>query len=233
MGHYLVVAIQHSSGHLGAGMLIAPSTKAAYARDQTGFRRAVPLAHRTAMAAAAVLLICFAVRSGRTWKFWGNLSHNSPGTWLCMAGDLRSGLFYRPLYSGVGYGGTRYAHCWLGGNRGFFEDGNRAGRQRVSGGCSRRWLRCRAVLAIISPCGRRRRSRWRWHFLPAAMCADDCAGHQGRSAAGGSCLWGLTAVVRADRRDNFPRLCGGRYLLRLRAGREDYTSSGWCRRFYG
>jgi hypothetical protein len=62
-----------------------------------------------AIAAAVLLLICIGARSFASWKYWGDLDHNSPGTWLCMAMDARDGVLYRPVESNLGYGGTRYA----------------------------------------------------------------------------------------------------------------------------
>jgi hypothetical protein len=59
--------------------------------------------------AAAVLLVSVGVRSVASWKHDGDLDHNSPGTWLCMAVDARDGMLYRPVVSEIGYGGTRYA----------------------------------------------------------------------------------------------------------------------------
>ncbi len=58
---------------------------------------------------AILLVISIAGRSVASWKYWGDLDHNSPGTWLCMAADARDGLLYRPIVSDIGYGGTRYA----------------------------------------------------------------------------------------------------------------------------
>jgi hypothetical protein len=62
-----------------------------------------------AIAAAIVLAISIGGRSVAAWKYWGDLDHNSPGTWLCMAADVRDGMLYRPIVSDLGYGGTRYA----------------------------------------------------------------------------------------------------------------------------
>jgi hypothetical protein len=42
-----------------------------------------------------------------TWLTYGPMDHTS-GTWTAMALDLRYGTFYRPIVSGLGYGGTRY-----------------------------------------------------------------------------------------------------------------------------
>ena len=62
-----------------------------------------------AIAVAAVLFVSISARSAAAWKYWGDLDHNSPGTWLCMAADARDGVLYRPIVSEIGYGGTRYA----------------------------------------------------------------------------------------------------------------------------
>jgi hypothetical protein len=70
----------------------------------------VPRLIRVAVIAAAILLfISISARSAAAWKYWGDLNHNSPGTWLCMAADASDGILYRPIVSEIGYGGTRYA----------------------------------------------------------------------------------------------------------------------------
>ncbi|HEY1921720.1 MAG TPA: glycosyltransferase family 39 protein [Tepidisphaeraceae bacterium] len=72
-------------------------------------RNVPPLLSRAAILTAAILVICIGARSVASWKYWGDLDHNSPGTWLCMAADARDGVLYRPIISELGYGGTRYA----------------------------------------------------------------------------------------------------------------------------
>ncbi len=64
---------------------------------------------RALIAVAALLVVSVGARSIASWKYWGDLDHNSPGTWLCMAADARDGVLYRPIISDMGYGGTRYA----------------------------------------------------------------------------------------------------------------------------
>jgi hypothetical protein len=65
--------------------------------------------HRTTAAVALALFLAITARSVVSWKYWGDLDHNSPGTWLCMAADARAGVLYRPVLSDLGYGGARYA----------------------------------------------------------------------------------------------------------------------------
>lgn len=58
---------------------------------------------------AAVALIVF-LTAVRAWVSWSNdawINHPA-GTVIAMAADLKAGVFYRPLYDNVGYGGTRY-----------------------------------------------------------------------------------------------------------------------------
>jgi hypothetical protein len=73
-------------------------------------KRDIPrLLSRAAIIVAVLLALSVAGRSVAAWKYWGDLDHNSPGTWLCMAADARDGVLYRPIESDMGYGGTRYA----------------------------------------------------------------------------------------------------------------------------
>jgi len=58
-------------------------------------------------AAVAVIILIAVIRA---WYCWGsNAWVNHPaGVLIAMAGDLKNGVFYRPLYGPEGYGGTRY-----------------------------------------------------------------------------------------------------------------------------
>ncbi len=49
-----------------------------------------------------------ALRVSACWLTDAHLYH-SAGVWFALADDLRHGVFYRPLYGPLGYGGTRYA----------------------------------------------------------------------------------------------------------------------------
>src|ERR1022692_3571288 len=68
-----------------------------------------PLMRWATLIVALGLLVCLTARCAASWKYWGDLDHNSPGSWLCMAADARDGTLYRPIISRLGYGGTRYA----------------------------------------------------------------------------------------------------------------------------
>lgn len=61
------------------------------------------------LAVAAIFMFSLALRLVVSWRNYGDLDHNAPGTWAAIAIDARNGLFYRPIVSSVGYGGTRYA----------------------------------------------------------------------------------------------------------------------------
>ena len=60
------------------------------------------------VAVVLLFLISLGIRLIVSWKNFGDLDHNAPGTWVAMAVDASDGLFYRPIVSSVGYGGTRY-----------------------------------------------------------------------------------------------------------------------------
>jgi hypothetical protein len=59
------------------------------------------------LAAAAVAAIT-ALRVSTCWRTDAYLDHVA-GVWFALADDVRHGVFYRPLYGPLGYGGTRYA----------------------------------------------------------------------------------------------------------------------------
>jgi hypothetical protein len=59
--------------------------------------------------ATALLLLTFLGRTAASWKNYTDLDHNSVGTAVTLAADARDGVLYRPIYSGWGFGGTRYA----------------------------------------------------------------------------------------------------------------------------
>lgn len=58
-------------------------------------------------AAVTLVVVVAAIRAGVCWR---NARYLTPtnGVWLALATDLKNGLFYRPLVSSVGFGGTRY-----------------------------------------------------------------------------------------------------------------------------
>ena len=58
------------------------------------------------LAAAALLVMC-GVRAVVSWGHDANIDHVA-GVWATMSQDLLHGVFYRPIYSELGYGGTRY-----------------------------------------------------------------------------------------------------------------------------
>ncbi len=60
------------------------------------------------MLAAAALVIVTALRIAVCWRTDAYLDHVA-GVWFALADDLRHGVFYRPLYGPLGFGGTRYA----------------------------------------------------------------------------------------------------------------------------
>ncbi len=59
------------------------------------------------LAAAAVAAMTL-LRVSMCWRTDAYLDHVA-GVWFALADDLRHGIFYRPLYGPLGYGGTRYA----------------------------------------------------------------------------------------------------------------------------
>jgi hypothetical protein len=58
----------------------------------------------------ASLTAIFLLTIAGIWITWHNDSQLScpSGVWLALAADLKSGVFYRPLFGPLGYGGTRY-----------------------------------------------------------------------------------------------------------------------------
>jgi hypothetical protein len=65
-------------------------------------------APRLFLIASVALIVLIAAM--RAWVSWGSdawINHPA-GVLIAMAADLKNGIFYRPLYSAVGYGGTRY-----------------------------------------------------------------------------------------------------------------------------
>jgi hypothetical protein len=58
-------------------------------------------------AAVALIVLILIVRASYSWAsdVWVN---HPAGVLIAMAADLKDGVFYRPLYSPLGYGGTRY-----------------------------------------------------------------------------------------------------------------------------
>jgi hypothetical protein len=157
---------------------------------------------RAAVVVAALLLICISVRSVAAWKYWGDLDHNSPGTWLCMAMDAADGVLYRPMHSDLGYGGTRYAPlfpvmiaAFVKAGAGAVEGGFAAGVVATAitlGGffvLSRRLGTSAALAGAMAV------------FLLAATCTRTIVlGIKGDLLPVGLALCGLAAVVRASER---------------------------------
>ena len=57
--------------------------------------------------AAGLLVLLTLARAYTGWRAGVALTFSS-GTWTALAVDLKNGVFYRPLYGDLGYGGTRY-----------------------------------------------------------------------------------------------------------------------------
>lgn len=63
---------------------------------------------RISLLVSAIALVLLTIaRMCTAWPNDSYLEHTS-GTWVALADDLREGDFYRPVYSDLGYGGTRY-----------------------------------------------------------------------------------------------------------------------------
>src|SRR5271157_822493 len=58
-------------------------------------------------AATALLALLVLARVQTGWRTGVSLTPTS-GTWIALAVDLKDGMFYRPMYGDLGYGGTRY-----------------------------------------------------------------------------------------------------------------------------
>ena len=58
-------------------------------------------------AAGAIFALLTLVLVFRGWQEGVSLTPTS-GTWIALAVDLKHGMFYRPMYGDLGYGGTRY-----------------------------------------------------------------------------------------------------------------------------
>src|SRR5262249_5094014 len=65
------------------------------------------ISHALLLAAAAVVLLLSAARADVFWRNEAFLDDAS-GNWTALAKDLTAGVFYRPLQSDAGYGGSRY-----------------------------------------------------------------------------------------------------------------------------
>ena len=59
------------------------------------------------MASVAVIVLIAIVRASYCWATDAWVNHPA-GVLIAMAADLKDGVFYRPLFGPVGYGGTRY-----------------------------------------------------------------------------------------------------------------------------
>jgi hypothetical protein len=75
-----------------------------YSPTAAGFNRRLQI---FLCATVTLVVVVAAIRAGVCW--W-NARYLTPtnGVWLALATDLKDGLFYRPLLSPLGYGGTRY-----------------------------------------------------------------------------------------------------------------------------
>jgi hypothetical protein len=167
-------------------------------------RACSPRLHFIAAAVAVLFLISFAARSVSAWKYWGDLDHNSPGTWLCMADDVRHGVLYRPPVSDLGYGGTRYMPLFpviiaagLATGLGIVQAGFVAGLLAAAVAASGllallRRLGVPMLLAISLAL-----------MLPAATCARTLVlGIKGDLLPVGLNLWGLAMAVAAAEKKN-------------------------------
>jgi len=159
-----------------------------------------PLMFRVATAVALALLISIIARSAVSWKYWGDLDHNSPGSWLCMAQDASQGVLYRPLVSNLGYGGTRYAPlfpiiiaAFMHAGFGVVTSGFLASLLATAVAVTGLFLLVRRLdvpleLAVAMPV-----------FMLAATCTRTIIlGIKGDLLATGLTLWGLAMVVRAS-----------------------------------
>ena len=73
-------------------------------RRHSALRRESQLAARAAIALTALVLLADSIVS-----LWTGLYLNlGGGVWLALAHDVRDGIFYRPIWNGMEYGGTRY-----------------------------------------------------------------------------------------------------------------------------
>jgi hypothetical protein len=73
-------------------------------RRHPALRRESQLAARAAIALTALVLLADSIVS-----LWTGLYLNlGGGVWLALARDLQDGIFYRPIWNGMEYGGTRY-----------------------------------------------------------------------------------------------------------------------------
>lgn len=82
-----------------------PDPDARHARPVHRPPRWWPASWCLATAGAAVVLLTYYWHLALLTDLYRNII---PGIWLTLARDLRDGLFYRPLISEAGYGGTRY-----------------------------------------------------------------------------------------------------------------------------
>jgi hypothetical protein len=171
-----------------------------------------------ALAVAVVLIVSVVARSAAAWKYWGDLDHNSPGTWLCMAADARDGILYRPIVSQIGYGGTRYAPLFPVIIAGFM----RAGVGPVHSGFLAGLIS--AVVAVSGLFVLLRRMETPIAFaatMAAFVLAATCArtiilGIKGDLLPVGLALWGLAAVIRSEGRLNsVPGLIGAAICFAL------------------
>jgi hypothetical protein len=165
-----------------------------------------------AIAVAAVLFVSISARSAAAWKNWGDLDHNSPGTWLCMAADARDGVLYRPIVSEIGYGGTRYAPLFPVIIAGFMRAGIDAIDSGFFAGLIAAIITISGLFVLIRRLGTPTSIAAAMSiFALAATCTRTIIlGIKGDLLPVGLALWGLAAVVCAsEKRQPIPGLIAG------------------------
>jgi hypothetical protein len=91
----------------GVGTLWADSPKAILPGLVSGGNLATGLVRFLLFASIAILLILTASNVWITWHNDAQLNFVA-GVWTALAADLKHGVFYRPLFGPLGFGGTRY-----------------------------------------------------------------------------------------------------------------------------
>ena len=84
-----------------------PSDQAPPTATTSGSRGSGRIADALLAAAAVVVIVLTVVRANVFWQNEAFLDDAS-GNWTALAKDLTEGVFYRPLQSAAGYGGSRY-----------------------------------------------------------------------------------------------------------------------------
>lgn len=171
------------------------------------------LVSRAAIAVAVVFAISIAARSVAAWRYWGDLDHNSPGTWLCMAADARDGVLYRPIVSDLGYGGTRYAPLFPVVIAGFMHLGINAVTSGFLAGIFATVLTLGGLFVLMRRLGTSAALAAAMAvFVLAATCTRTIVlGIKGDLLPAGLALWGLAAVVWSSekRESNLGVIAGG------------------------